>query len=638
MQTRLYRLMLILTCLEGIIALIFLFESPSEAKHAWLFGYSMARVFTGGTLLGLLALIIAITLISVVRNDWFIGVVKTIERFLFEGENFSIVLINIGSLLVFCVLLLVIRYMVFQYVGMLAVAIERVKFVILWGIIILIQLVVLLQVLYRNAYPKPSVLSPAMLGKFLLVFSIIVSSLIHWAILYFQIPIFVEIPHWFWNFHPKTNLHLEWIFLIMIAASVMAALYYLNNPRRPRWTLVFLIILGYLIQVGFGFIEGKGLESIRENYTDTMHRAYAEFASDDPDLLSVVTDYENQFSGNNFTGTKPPGVVMVYIAMEKLSNAISPEDTFQGRFDRLTALITYVFPLFSFLIVIPLFFFSRHFLSEEDAIIPAILYLFTPNILLIPLFLDQVLYPLVFLLCIFVVYTALKRCSYWLSFFAGCLLYLAVFLTFSMIPTIFLAFLMIGLYYLIFLKQNKPKPNPSSKHKKMKMVVFMSFSMLAGLFALFVVFRVFFHYNPFIRYENAMASHQQIKSFDPSLSHLLNNLLLNNLDYSSWLGFPLALLGLVALVITIKRLLTQKAGLIDWLAISFFITYLILNILGQTQSETGRLWMFFNPILVVFASSVIAKTYHRKGFLVCLFIVLQLVTTFLIFVFQDFRG
>ena len=48
--------------------------------------------------------------------------------------------------------------------------------------------------------------------------------------------------------------------------------------------------------------------------------------------------------------------------------------------------------------------------------------------------------------------------------------------------------------------------------------------------------------------------------------------------------------------------------------------------------------MFFNPILVVFAASVIARTYNRKGFVVGLFIVVQLVTTFLTFVFQDFRG
>jgi len=87
-----------------------------------------------------------------------------------------------------------------------------------------------------------------------------------------------------------------------------------------------------------------------------------------------------------------------------------------------------------------------------------------------------------------------------------------------------------------------------------------------------------------------------------------------------------------------RRVLTQKAGLIDWLAISFFITYLILNFMGQTKNETGRLWMFFNPIMVVFASSVIARIYNRKGFVVCLFLVLQLVTTLLTFIFQDFRG
>jgi len=630
--------MLVMTCLEGIIAFILLFASPSEAKRAWFLGYSMARVFTGGIILTFLALGIVITIIVFIRNDWFMSAVKTIEKYLFNGENFFIILMSITSILVVCILLLVVRYMTFQNVGMFAVAIERVKFVIFYGIAILFQLMVFLQVLYRNAQPKPSVFSPAILGKFLLVFSIIVTSLVHWAILYFQIPIFVEMRHWFWNFNPKTNLHSGWIFLILIAASVIAAVYYLNSPRRPGWTLVFLVFLGCSIQVGFGFIEGKGLESIRENYTVTSHRAYAELASDDPDLLSVVTDYENQFAGNTYAGTKPPGVIAVYVGMEKLSNAIFPEETFQGRYDRLTMVITYVFPLMSFLIVIPLFYFSRYFLSEEDAVIPAILYLFSPNILLIPLFLDQVLYPLVFLLCIFVVTMAIKRCSYWLSFLAGCLLYLAVFLTFSMIPTIFMAFLMIALYYLLFVRQKTPQAIPSSKHGYLKEFVFLSLGMLAGLFALYAMFQGIFHYDPFIRYENAMVLHQQVKSYDSSPSQFLYSLLVINLDYSSWIGFPLALLGLVALAITMRRVLTQKAGLIDWLAISFFITYLILNFMGQTKNETGRLWMFFNPIMVVFASSVIARIYNRKGFVVCLFLVLQLVTTLLTFIFQDFRG
>ena len=588
MQTRWYRLMLILTCLEGIIAFLLLFASPSEAKRAWFLGFSMARVFTGGIILAFLALVIAVTIIVFIRKDWFASAVKIVEGRLLDGENYFIILLSIISLLVVCVLVLAVRYLAFQNVGMFAVAIERSKFIIFYGIAILIQLVVFLQVLYRNADPKPAGLSSTTLGKFLLIYGIIVTSLIHWAILYFQIPILVEMRRWFWTFNPKTNLHSEWIFLVMITASVMAVIYYLNSPRRPGWALVFLVLLGCLIQIGFGFIEGKGLESIRENYTDTMHRVYAELASDNPDLLSVVTNYENQYAGNNFAGTKPPGVMLVYVGMEKLSNAIFPEETFQGRFDRLTMLITFVFPFISFLIVVPLFNFSRHFLSEKEAIIPPLLYLFSPNILLIPLFLDQVLYPLVYLLCIFVVTIAIIRCSYWLSFLAGCLLYLAVFLTFSMIPTIFMAFLMIALYYLFFFRQQTPQTMPTSKHANLKAIVLLSFSMFAGLLALFAVFRGVFHYDPFIRYQTAMVMHQQIKSFDSSLSQLPYSLLILNLDYGSWIDFPLVLLGLVAFAITVRRVITKKAGLIDWLAVSFFVTYLILNVMGQTKNETGR--------------------------------------------------
>jgi hypothetical protein len=630
--------MLFLTCLEGIIAFVFLFASPSEAKNAWLFGYSKGRVLSGGIMLALLLLIVAITIVLFIRNDWLTNSVRTFEKFLIKGENYGFVLISIASLLIGCVALLLVRYLAADYLGMFAVVIERVKAVIFCGIAILIQLIGLLQIFKCKASPKPQSITPAMLGKSLLVSGIIVPSIVHWIILYFRLPVFLEIQNWFWNFDTKTDLYFEWLFVIMVGVAVIAAAYYLKIPRRPQWRLVFLIILGVFIQAGFGFIEGKGFESLRANYTDTLHRVYAELASDDPDLLSTVTEYESLYAGNIFTGTKPPGVMLVYEATEKLSNALFPEDTFQGRFDHLTKVITYVFPLLSFLVIIPLYFFSRTFLGEEDAILPAILYLFTPNILLIPLFLDQVLYPMVLLLCIFIVSAAIKRCSYRLSFLAGCLLYLAVFLTFSMIPTIFMAFLMAGLYFLFFIRQTTPPRSAPLMPDRLKMIACISLSMLAGMLTLFMAFRWLFHYDPFIRFENAMAAHQMIKSFDSSLPQLLNNLLVNNLDYGSWIGFPLALFGLVALVITIRRLVTRKTDLIDWLAISFLITYLMLNFSGQTQNETGRLWMFFNPLVVILASSVIAKTFHRKRFIVSLFIVCQLVTTYMIFVFQDFRA
>jgi hypothetical protein len=86
----------------------------------------------------------------------------------------------------------------------------------------------------------------------------------------------------------------------MAAASVLAVFIFLRNRNYPKWTLGFLVLLGALLQLGFGFMDGKGFESLRENYTGTMHRVYAEMAADDPDLLPVITDYEARFAGNVF--------------------------------------------------------------------------------------------------------------------------------------------------------------------------------------------------------------------------------------------------------------------------------------------------------------------------------------------------
>jgi hypothetical protein len=55
---------------------------------------------------------------------------------------------------------------------------------------------------------------------------------------------------------------------------------------------------------------------------------------------------------------------------------------------------------------------------------------------------------------------------------------------------------------------------------------------------LYILFRAAFHYDPFVRYANAMAGHRSIKAFDFSLPNFINDLLLNNLDYGSWIGYP----------------------------------------------------------------------------------------------------
>src|SRR4030067_246309 len=95
--------------------------------------------------------------------------------------------------------------------------------------------------------------------------------------------------------------------------------------------------------------------------------------------------YEERYGREIFPSTKPPGVVLFYILVENLVNLIRPEQTAEGRFLVLTRFIAYVFPLVSFLVLGAIYLFVRPLVMDKPAIFPSILYIFIPNIILIPL-------------------------------------------------------------------------------------------------------------------------------------------------------------------------------------------------------------------------------------------------------------
>ncbi len=119
MNTRWYRLALCLTFVEGFIAIFLVFASPSEAKSAWLLGFSKARLLTGALMLAGLFLAGAAALLSFLRKDWFTTQIRKLEAYLLRGENHAIVVLGLVSTLIVCVVLLVIRAMAPPDAGML---------------------------------------------------------------------------------------------------------------------------------------------------------------------------------------------------------------------------------------------------------------------------------------------------------------------------------------------------------------------------------------------------------------------------------------------------------------------------------------------------------------------------------------
>jgi hypothetical protein len=214
--------------------------------------------------------------------------------------------------------------------------------------------------------------------------------------------------------------------------------------------------------------------------------------------------------------------------------------------------------------------------------------------------------------------------SYLLSFLAGVSIYIATYFTFSLLPLYLLAFALIGIYYL------------GQKDKKIKKYVALGASLVVGILLAFVLFRVFLNYDPALRYSQALAQHRNLKSFESSIKQVLDSMLLNNVDYMSSIGFPISLLAIVYSIRAIFLFIKKRFSLLNTLTLAFVATYFALLIAGQTRGEVGRLWIFFNPIITVLAVAETFKFFRQSIYNIPFIISLELITTILIFKYQNF--
>lgn len=451
-----------------------------------------------------------------------------------------------------------------------------------------------------------------------------------WGVLIFRLKTFLVVPGWKWYFHdqPVTAQHglLALLFALLIAGSLLAL-----NARRLsiRCRLGVILILGLLIQFGFGFVQGPGFEAIRLKYAASVFSAYAHTAATQPPLLASLRQYEDSFGKGGYLGTKPPGVLLTYALTEKLSSLITPAGTPEERFLHLTRFITWVYPWLGYLTTVALFFLARALFNSDadDALHPALLYIVTPNVALIPLFLDQALYPLLFVLLLLAAWQVIRSRSVAWAVALGAGIYLALYLSFSLLPLLPLCLTWMGVDYL----QNR------SQHSLLETIKMMT-GLLAGVLLAYLLLRLALNYDFLYRYQSAFSQHRRIKEFEGSGEKLWNAIQLNNVEIGTWSGLPLMALCLARVLSSGWNFVRRRAGAVDSLLAAFFLTYLALNAFGQTNGEVQRLWLFMVPLFVLFAADQIRTFYRQKSSVLLFVITLQFITTALIFEFQDFYG
>jgi len=293
------------------------------------------------------------------------------------------------------------------------------------------------------------------------------------------------------------------------------------------------------------------------------------------------------------------------------------------------------------LTILVLYMLLRPMIGAEQAILPCILYVVSPNVVLMPLYLDQALYPLVFTSGALLFMRMFKKQSFVLAIAAGAGCYLAMFLSFSLITILPFALVLVGLDLLADMNQ----------HSFMRAVKLCA-GLLLGVALAYIVFALLLNYDFFTRYENMMIVHRyddfvarfgipadesMIESgYKPAIGQVLYAIFLNNITFAAWAGFPVYLLFLIGFIRSAFPYLKRSVRDLDVLLGGFTVTFVALNLFGDTTGEVARLWIFMLPIILVYTAREMTILFNQRRWGYYLIAACQLVTVILTYKFQDF--
>jgi len=295
------------------------------------------------------------------------------------------------------------------------------------------------------------------------------------------------------------------------------------------------------------------------------------------------------------------------------------------------------------LVMVPLLYaFGRRFLETSSSFVPAVaplLYMLAPSAVLFSLFPDQAIYPAVFLLGVWLIVSVIRRESLVWAFLLGALLYLFVFFAFTMLPLYPFA----GLYLILHHWHSKAGG-------RWQQPVRLAAAIGLGTLALYLLFATLLHYDFFPRLERTMAINHNFdfylrvgqtppaapESVSIRLGQIVKAAWINNLDFAAGIGFPLYILFVAQAMRRAWRFFKHGAASGDVILMSLLLSFVVLNLLGTAQGEVPRLWLFWLPMMAIFAAYELDAHAHRRLLLFWLSIA-QFITMVLTFHFQDLR-
>ena len=431
---------------------------------------------------------------------------------------------------------------------------------------------------------------------------------LHWIYLVVNAPLLQTLPGWFWPF-AAIDLHHAW--LVPVLALALAAVWRLcareGTPTALR--LAAILSLGWGIQFGVAWLEGRGLVAIAEPIVRSGHGEFARVAVREPSLAEVARRYEERLEadpeerwGGGYARSKPPGFVLFYGVTQRISVWVAPPPTAQAALARFAVFAAVAWTLWSCLSVLPLYALARLFLDPRRAAMACLLWLVVPAFQLITGHLDQVLFPTLLLGAVALAGWAGRRASAGLAAAAGAACVVCNFMSFSLLPVWPLA-LGIG----AICAERGPGRAPLGRGVALVAAFAGGAALVHGVLAFAL------DYDAFVRLERSLAVHAGWKKFDPSPRYRVYAALLDVLELGYWWGAPLVLAWMASFGAALSRVLARRVEDLDLLALATLGVLLALLVFGKTLAEVARLWLFLAPLACVAAIGQLARRFPVRS-------------------------
>ena len=466
---------------------------------------------------------------------------------------------------------------------------------------------------------------------FFVVSALVTAKLVAW--LGDGVPTLQTQHGWFWSIRPG---HPGVVLLALACFAAPVCVWLAAKGGLGGWGkgACAIVLFGFVLQHGLAFSENRGWEGMRDRIVRTGHAEFALTATRGLSALDVVRNYETFVRDNDlpYARSKPPGQLLFYMACAPVADRVMPlvwdpprPNVPQVRDDRhwrLVSFATLFFPLISMLPVFPLAYLASALLGRDKALWPPLLFVLVPQVQLVTLHLDQVLYPLLVALLWAAAAKATqssgrRAIAWWAA--AGAMLWIGLFVTFSLLPAI------VPLVFVVFLVEGA---TVAERAKKLALGLAAS---LVALGVLAALFRLALHYDPFVAYQRGFKNHVAWNGWQDEWRWPAAKLDLSELAY--WTGAPVVLAFFVACFARVRR--PRAVTVFAWATLA---AILVTASIGKTLGEIARLWIFFVPAIVVAAADGIAVMIKRRKLHALLGVAaIQLAWMVALKRFQDFR-